>query len=43
MTIDEIDFSKLKPYNKSQYQSFELLLYLICKEEYKQGHFTPIG
>lgn len=42
MTIDEIDFSKLKPYNKSQYQSFELLWYLICKEEYKQGHFTPI-
>lgn len=42
MTVDEIDFSKLKPYNKSQYQSFELLWYLICKEEYKNGRFTPI-
>lgn len=42
MTVDEIDVSKLKPYNKSQYQSFELLWYLICKEELKQGHFTPI-
>lgn len=42
MTIDEIDFSKLKPYNKSQYQSFELLWYLICKEELKEGQFTPI-
>lgn len=42
MTVDEIDFSKLKPYNKSQYQSFELLWYLICKDEYKNGHFTPI-
>lgn len=42
MTIDEIDFSKLKSYNKSQYQSFELLWYLICKEEYKGAHFTPI-
>lgn len=42
MTVDEIDFSKLKPYNKSQYQSFELLWYLICKEEYKSGRFTPI-
>lgn len=41
-TVDKIDFSKLKPYNKSQYQSFELLWYLICKEEFKQGHFTPI-
>lgn len=42
MTVDEIDFSKLKPYNKSQYQSFELLWYLICKEELKEGQFTPI-
>lgn len=42
MTVDEIDFLKLKPYNKSQYQSFELLWYFICKEEFKSARFTPI-
>lgn len=43
MTIDQIDFSKLRSYSASKYQSFEMLWYLICKREYKdQGILTPI-
>src|SRR5882672_277862 len=43
VTIDEIDFNKLKPYDGKTAQCFEQLWYQIAKKEYTNlGAFTPI-
>ncbi len=42
-TIDQIDFSKLKPYEGNANQSFEQLCYQIALKKYGHlGRFTPI-
>lgn len=43
MSIDQVNFDRLKSYKASKYQSFEMLWFLLCTEEYKgKGKFTPV-